>query len=108
MWYHTVIGGGRCPIVDTWWQTETGAIMITPLPGAIPCKPGSATLPFFGIDAAVCDENGKEITANRGGKVDIRKLWPSRLRTIWGDIERYKLTFLVQYGGVDFIGDDGR
>src|SRR5205085_3849329 len=68
MWFHTIIGGGRCPIVDTWWQTETGGHMITPLPGAIPTKPGSATLPFFGVDAAVVDDNGDEVPANVGGK----------------------------------------
>ena len=73
MWYHEKIGGGRCPIVDTWWQTETGAIMITPLPGAIPTKPGSATLPFFGVDAAVVDEQGKEVGPNVGGKLIIRR-----------------------------------
>ena len=88
MWYRTVIGGERCPIVDTWWQTETGAIMITPLPGAIPTKPGSATLPFFGVDAAVVDETGKEVPANVGGKLIIRRPWPSMLRTIWGDKAR--------------------
>jgi acetyl-CoA synthetase len=108
MWYHTVIGGGRCPIVDTWWQTETGAIMITPLPGAISCKPGSATLPFFGIDAAVVDENGKEVAANRGGKLVIRKPWPSMLRTIWGDKERYKQTYWSEYEGMYFTGDGAR
>jgi len=108
MWYHTVIGGGRCPIVDTWWQTETGAIMITPLPGAIPCKPGSATLPFFGIDAAVVDENGNEVAANRGGKLVIRTPWPSMLRTIWGDKERYKQTYWSEYEGMYFTGDGAR
>src|SRR5260370_9981072 len=108
MWYHTVIGGGRCPIVDTWWPTETGAIMITPLPGAIPCKPGSATLPFFGIDAAVVDENGNEVAANRGGKLVIRTPWPSMLRTIWGDKERYKQTYWSEYEGMYFTGDGAR
>ncbi len=73
MWYHEKIGGGRCPIVDTWWQTETGGIMITPLPGAIPTKPGSATLPFFGVDAAIVDEQGKEVGPNVGGKLIIRQ-----------------------------------
>ena len=73
MWYHKTIGGGRCPIVDTWWQTETGAIMITPLPGAIPTKPGSATLPFFGVDAAVVDERGEEVGAKCGREIDHPK-----------------------------------
>jgi acetyl-CoA synthetase len=108
MWYSENIGGGRCPVVDTWWQTETGAIMITPLPGAIPCKPGSATLPFFGVDAAVVDEKGKEVEANRGGKLVIRKPWPSMLRTIWRDEERYKKTYWSEYEGMYFTGDGAR
>ena len=108
MWYHTVIGGSRCPIVDTWWQTETGAIMITPLPGATMTKPGSATLPFFGVDAAVVDENGKEVEANQGGKLVIRKPWPSMLRTIWGDEERYKQVYWSEYEGMYFTGDGAR
>jgi acetyl-CoA synthetase len=108
MWYHTVIGGGRCPIVDTWWQTETGAIMITPLPGAISSKPGSATLPFFGVDAAVVDEKGKEVEANQGGKLVVRKPWPSMLRTIWGDGERYKQMYWSEYEGMYFTGDGAR
>ena len=82
MWYHKIIGGERCPIVDTWWQTETGGIMITPLPGATPTKPGTATLPFFGVDAAIVDDQGKECRPNEGGKLVIRKPWPSMLRTI--------------------------
>ncbi len=90
MWYHEVIGHKRCPIVDTWWQTETGAIMITPLPGAIPTKPGSGTLPFFGVDAAVVNKEGKELPPNVGGKLVIRKPWPAMLRGIWGDPERYQ------------------
>ncbi len=94
MWYKEKVGGGRCPIVDTWWQTETGAIMITPLPGAIPTKPGSATLPFFGIDAAIVDEAGKEVGPNVGGKLIIRRPWPSMLRTIYGDKTRYKKQYL--------------
>src|SRR6202048_1728966 len=83
MWYHRVIGGERCPIVDTWWQTETGAIMIAPLPGATPTKPGTATLPFFGIDAAIVDDAGNEVPPNVGGKLVIRHPWPSMLRAIW-------------------------
>ena len=90
IWYHETIGSGRCPIVDTWWQTETGAIMITPLPGAIPTKPGSATLPFFGVEAAVVDAAGKEVPPNVGGKLIVRRPWPSMLRTIYGDKPRYK------------------
>ena len=108
MWYHTVIGGGRCPIVDTWWQTETGVIMITPLPGAIPTKPGSATLPFFGIDAAVVDEAGKEVPPNVGGKLIIRRPWPSMLRTIWGDKARYEKQYWSDFPGYYFTGDGAR
>jgi acetyl-CoA synthetase len=89
-WYQRVIGGGRCPIVDTWWQTETGAIMITPLPGATPTKPGSATLPFYGVDAEVVDDAGEPVDdPARGGFLVIRSPWPSMLRTIHGDPERY-------------------
>src|SRR5246127_4106507 len=108
MWYHKNIGGGRCPIVDTWWQTETGAIMITPLPGAITTKPGNATLPFFGVDAAVVDPNGKEVGANVGGKLIIRRLWPSMLRTIYGDKERYKKQYWSEYKGNYLTGDGAR
>ncbi len=108
MWYHTVIGGGRCPIVDTWWQTETGGIMITPLPGATPTKPGSATLPFFGVEAAVVDETGKEVPPNVGGKLIIRKPWPSMLRTIWGDKARYEKQYWSDFPGYYFTGDGAR
>jgi len=108
MWYHHVIGGGRCPIVDTWWQTETGAHMITPLPGATPTKPGTATLPFFGVDAAVVDDHGKEVPPNVGGKLVIRKPWPSMLRTIWGDKARYKKTYWSEFNGMYFAGDGAR
>jgi acetyl-CoA synthetase len=108
MWYHKTIGGGRCPIVDTWWQTETGAIMITPLPGAIPTKPGSATLPFFGVDPAVVDAEGNEVPANVGGKLIVRRPWPSMLRTIYGDSERYKKQYWSEYPGNYFTGDGAR
>ena len=108
IWYRTVIGGDRCPIVDTWWQTETGGIMITPLPGAIPTKPGSATLPFFGVDAAVVDETGKEVPPNVGGKLIIRKPWPSMLRTIWGDKARYEKQYWSEFPGLYFTGDGAR
>ncbi len=90
MWFFKNIGGSRCPIVDTWWQTETGMHMITPLPGATPLKPGTATLPFFGVDAAIVDDNGKEVGPNEGGKLVIRKPWPAMLRSIYGDKTRYK------------------
>src|SRR5213082_1451529 len=108
MWYHKTIGGGRCPIVDTWWQTETGAIMITPLPGAIPTKPGSATLPFFGVDPAVVDQSGKEVGANVGGKLIIRKPWPSMLRTIYGDKGRYRQQYWSEFKGNYLTGDGAR
>jgi acetyl-CoA synthetase len=108
MWYHTVIGGSRCPVVDTWWQTETGAIMITPLPGATPLKPGTATLPFFGIDAAVVDDQGNEVPPNVGGKLVIRKPWPSMLRSIWGDKQRYKKQYWSEFKGCYFTGDGAR
>jgi acetyl-CoA synthetase len=108
MWYHRVVGGGRCPIVDTWWQTETGAIMITPLPGAIPTKPGSATLPFFGVDPAVVDQEGKEVGANVGGKLILRRPWPSMLRTIYGDKARYQKQYWSEYKGNYFTGDGAR
>jgi acetyl-CoA synthetase len=108
MWYHKTIGGGRCPIVDTWWQTETGSILITPLPGAIPTKPGSATLPFFGVDAAVVDESGEEVGANVGGKLIVRKPWPAMLRTIYGDKERYQKQYWSEFKGRYLTGDGAR
>ena len=108
MWYHEKIGKKKCPIVDTWWQTETGAIMITPLPGAVPTKPGTATLPFFGIDAAILDETGKECKANEGGRLVIRKPWPSMLRTIYKDKRRYKKTYWDDYDGIYTAGDGAR
>jgi acetyl-CoA synthetase len=108
MWYHDKIGGRRCPIVDTWWQTETGAIMITPLPGAIPTKPGSATLPFFGVEPAIVDPNGKEVAPNIGGKLIIRRPWPAMLRTIYGDKERYKKQYWSEFKGNYLTGDGAR
>ena len=108
MWYHKTIGGGRCPIVDTWWQTETGSIMITPLPGATPSKPGSATLPFFGVDPAIVDEQGGEVGPNIGGKLIIRRPWPAMLRTIYGDKERYKRQYWSEFKGNYLTGDGAR
>jgi acetyl-CoA synthetase len=93
MWYHEVVGGARCPIVDTWWQTETGGHMITPLPGATPTKPGSATLPLPGIFADIVDETGHPVGKGKGGILVIKRPWPAMLRTIWGDAERYKKTY---------------
>src|SRR4051794_34498663 len=108
MWYHETIGGKRCPIVDTWWQTETGAIMITPLPGATPTKPGTATLPFFGVVPEVVDNNGKALPPNSGGKLVLRKPWPSMLRGIWGDPQRFKETYWTEVKGSYFTGDGCR
>jgi acetyl-CoA synthetase len=107
MWYHETIGGGRCPIVDTWWQTETGAIMITPLPGLTTLKPGSATAPFPGIFAAVVDENGNEVPPGKGGYLVITKPWPSMLRTIYGDPERYVQQYWSKFGQKFYFTGDG-
>jgi len=108
MWYHRQIGGEKCPIVDTWWQTETGAIMLTPLPGVTATKPGSATIPFFGVDAAILDETGKELEPNQGGFLCIRKPWPSMLRGIWGDDQRFIDTYWSDVPGVYLAGDSAR
>jgi acetyl-CoA synthetase len=108
VWYQRIIGGGRCPIVDTWWQTETGAIMITPLPGVTPTKPGSATLPFFGVVPEVVDEKGAKVPQNSGGKLVVRKPWPSMLRGIWGDDERYKQVYWGEVEHGYFTGDGAR
>ena len=108
IWYHEVIGGKRCPIVDTWWQTETGGIMITPLPGATPTKPGTATLPFFGVLPEVVDDQGKAVPRNTGGKLVIRKPWPGMLRGLWGDPQRYKDVYWSEIRGSYFTGDGCR
>jgi acetyl-CoA synthetase len=108
MWYHKIIGKGKCPIVDTWWQTETGAIMITPLPGATPLKPGTATLPFPGIDVDVVNKEGKSVGKNQGGYLVVRRPWPSMLRTISGDPERYKKQYWSDIKGLYFTGDGAR
>ena len=108
MWYQEHIGGNRCPIVDTWWQTETGGIMITPLPGLTPTKPGSATLPFFGIVPEVVDDQGNEVPRNSGGKLIIRKPWPSMLRGLWGDPRRYESVYWTEVPGSYFTGDGCR
>ncbi len=107
-WFNETIGNGRCPIVDTWWQTETGSIMISPLPGAIGTKPGSATVPFLGIQPEVVDENGKVLPPNELGSLVIRKPWPSMLRGIWGDPERYKEAYWSDVPGSYFTGDGAR
>ena len=107
MWYHQVIGGGRCPIVDTWWQTETGANMISPLPGAVPTKPGSCTLPLPGIMAAITDEHGGAVEKGQGGYLVIQRPFPSQLRTLWGDPERFKKTYFPdELGGKTYLAGD--
>jgi acetyl-CoA synthetase len=108
MWYRSAIGGNRCPIVDTWWQTETGGIMISPLPGVTPSKPGSATLPLPGIDADVVRRDGTRCKPNEGGFLVIKQPWPSMLRTIHGDPERFKKTYWSNYKGWYFTGDGAR
>ena len=108
MWYHETVGGSRCPIVDTWWQTETGGHMITPLPGATPTKPGSATFPLPGVMADIVDETGKPVGRGKGGILVIKKPWPSMLRTIWGDPERFKKTYYPEdFHGKYYLAGDG-
>jgi len=107
IWYQENIGGGRCPIVDTWWQTETGGIMITPLPGVTATKPGSATIPFPGIEAALLDGDGKEVKVG-GGYLAITKPWPGMLRTIWGDDERYQKVYWSKWKNTYFPGDGAK
>jgi acetyl-CoA synthetase len=108
MWYRRVIGGDRCPIVDTYWQTETGSIVISPVPGAIPSKPGSCSLPFFGISPKVLRNDGTEAGVNEGGLLVIDKPWPSMLRTVWGDDERFKEPYFSRFPGKYFTGDGAR
>ncbi|MDQ2651469.1 MAG: acetate--CoA ligase [Chloroflexota bacterium] len=108
MWYHEHIGGGRCPIVDTWWQTETGGIMISPLPGITTTKPGSATRPMPGVEADVVDDRGNSVPLGQGGYLVLKKPWPSMLRGIYGDPERYKATYWSRYPGMYFAGDGAR
>jgi acetyl-CoA synthetase len=108
MWYHETVGGGRCPIVDTWWQTETGGHMISPLPGATPTKPGSATLPLPGIFADIVDETGQPVGRGKGGILVIKRPWPAMLRTIWGDPERYRKTYFPEeLNGKLYLAGDG-
>ena len=105
-WYYKLIGGEQCPIVDTWWQTETGGIMISPLPGATPIKPGSATLPFFGIKPVLLSDDGDEISENNtSGLLAIKSSWPGQMRTVYGDHQRFKETYFSQFEGYYFTGD---
>jgi acetyl-CoA synthetase len=108
MWYSKIIGKGKCPIVDTWWQTETGSIMITPLPGVTPTKPGTATLPFFGVQPDVVNKEGKSVPANQGGYLVIKKPWPSMMRGVYRDPERFKKTYWSDIKGMYFTGDGAR
>jgi acetyl-CoA synthetase len=110
MWYHRTIGNEQCPVVDTWWQTETGSILITPLPGATVTKPGSATKPFFGVETDVVDEAGESVGPGAGGLLVIKRPWPSMLRTIYGDGDRYREQYWSKYGDRNwyFTGDGAR
>ncbi|MFO7448360.1 MAG: acetate--CoA ligase [Ignavibacteriaceae bacterium] len=108
MWYHRIIGKGKCPIVDTWWQTETGAIMISPLPGATPTKPGSCTFPLPGVVPDVVDRDGKPVPLGSGGFLIMRDTWPSMLRTVYGDKQRFKKQYFSNYKGFYFTGDGAR
>ena len=108
IWYNKIIGKNKCPIVDTWWQTETGSIMITPIPGVTETKPGTATLPFFGIVPDVVNKKGESVKKNQGGYLVIKKPWPSMMRGIYGDNERYKKTYWSDFPGMYFTGDGAR
>jgi acetyl-CoA synthetase len=108
LWYHRVIGKDRCPIVDTWWQTETGGILINPLPGAHTLKPGSASRPFFGVEPVVLRDDGQEVGPNEGGKLCIKKPWPGMMRTTWGDHDRFIDTYFTMYPNIYFTGDGCR
>ena len=108
IWYYEKVGRSRCPIVDTWWQTETGGILITPLPGAHTLKPGSANRPFFGVEPIVLREDGSECGTNEGGKLCIKKPWPGMMRTMWGDHDRFVDTYFTMYPDLYFTGDGCR
>jgi acetyl-CoA synthetase len=108
LWYHSVVGDGRCPIVDTWWQTETGAILIAPLPGAIATKPGSATLPFFGVQPVIVDEHGRELEGECEGHLCLRDGGPAMMRTVYRDHDRFVRTYFSAYPGLYFTGDGAR
>ena len=108
LWYYRIIGKENCPIVDTWWQTETGGILLTPLPGATPMKPGSATLPFFGVEPVILDEQGKELEGKASGLLAIKSAWPGIMRTVYGDHERFRQTYFSRFPGYYFTGDGAR
>jgi acetyl-CoA synthetase len=107
-WYYHVVGDGRCPVVDTWWQTETGGIMITPLPGATKLKPGSATRPFFGVKPAIVDQDGKILEGEASGMLVLLDSWPGQMRTVYGDHQRFIDTYFKQFPGKYFTGDGAR
>jgi acetyl-CoA synthetase len=108
MWYRETIGGGKCPVVDTWWQTETGMLMISPLPGVTSGKPGSAMAPLPGVSAQVVDDAGNPVEKGTGGYLVLTEPWPAMLRTIWGDDQRYKDTYWARFPGVYFAGDGAK
>jgi acetyl-CoA synthetase len=109
LWYHDVVGEGRCSVVDTWWQTETGGILITPLAGVTPAKPGSATLPFFGIEPVLVNQEGDVLEGNgKSGNLCLRRSWPGQARTLYGDHQRFRETYFSQYEGLYFTGDGCR
>jgi acetyl-CoA synthetase len=108
MWYHHIVGEERCPIVDTWWQTETGGILITPLPGATPLKPGSCTRPFFGIQPAVIDKDGKEVSGAGEGALCMKDSWPGQMRTLYKDHDRFVQTYFSTHKGMYFTSDGCR
>ncbi len=108
LWYWRLVGHERCPVVDTWWQTETGGILITPLPGVHTLKPGSASRPFFGVEPIIVDDQGREVPAGTSGKLCIRKPWPGIMRTTWGDHDRFVLTYFTTFKGLYFTGDGCR
>ena len=107
-WYYHIVGDGNCPVIDTWWQTETGGHLITPLPGATDLKPGSATLPFFGIEPCLIDDKGNEIEGAGEGSLCFKRPWPGQMRTVFGDHERFKNTYFQTYPGLYFSGDGAR
>jgi acetyl-CoA synthetase len=108
LWYHRVVGDGRCPIIDTYWQTETGGVLISPLPGAIPMKPGSATLPFFGVQPALVDADGMFLQGATSGNLVIKDSWPGQMRTVYNDHRRFFETYFSAYKGLYFTGDGCR
>ena len=108
MWYYKTVGNSKCPIVDTWWQTETGGILITPLPGAIPTKPGAATKPFFGIQPVIVDEENNELVGEAEGNLCINRSWPGQMRTVYGDHKRFEETYFSTFKGRYFSGDGAR